>query len=80
MLTGEQLKAARALLRLEQRAVAGASGLSFETIRRLEMTRGPISANTKTEEALRRAYRELGVIFIDENGDGPGVRMRKGDV
>ena len=77
MLTGEQLKAARALVRLEQRAVASASGLSFETIRRLEMNRGPISANTKTEDALRRAFRALGVIFIDENGEGPGVRLRK---
>ena len=77
MLTGEQLKAARALVRMEQKQVAAASGLSFETIRRLEMTRGPISANTNTEAALRRGFREAGVIFIDENGDGPGVRLRK---
>ena len=77
MLTGEQLKAARALVRMEQRAVASASGLSFETIRRLEMTRGPISANTKTEDALRRAFRGVGVTFIDENGEGLGLRLHK---
>ena len=76
MLTGEQLKAARALVRMEMKAVAEAAG-SFDTVKRLEMFRGPISANTNTEAALRRAFRDVGVIFIDENGDGPGVRLRK---
>ena len=77
MLTGEQLKAARALVRMEMKAVADAAGLSFDTVKRLEMFRGPISANTNTEAALRRAFRDVGVMFIDENGDGPGVRLRK---
>ena len=77
MLTGEQLKAARALVRMEMKAVAEAAGLSFDTVKRLEMVRGPISANTNTEAALRRAFRDVGVIFIDENGEGYGVRLRK---
>ena len=77
MLTGEQLKAARALVRMEMKAVAEAAGLSFDTVKRLEMFRGPISANTNTEAALRRAFRDVGVIFIDENGEGYGVRLRK---
>ena len=77
MLTGEQLKAARALVRMELKDVAEAAGVSFDTVKRLEMLRGPISANTRTEEALRTAYRKLGVLFIDENGEGPGVRLRK---
>ena len=77
MLTGEQLKAARALVRMEMKAVAEAAGLSVDTVKRLEMFRGPISANTNTEAALRRAFRDVGVIFIDENGEGYGVRLRK---
>jgi transcriptional regulator with XRE-family HTH domain len=76
MLTGEQIKAARAMARLEQKALAQAAGLSFDTIKRLEMIRGPISANTHTEEALRRAFAAIGVIFIDPNGEGPGVRLK----
>jgi transcriptional regulator with XRE-family HTH domain len=77
MLTGEQIRAARALARLEQTDLAKASGISVPTIKRLEMLRGPISANTGTEAAIRKAFLEAGVIFIDEDGDGPGVRLKK---
>jgi len=77
MLTGEQIKAARALARMDQTALATAAGISLDTVKRLEQLRGPISANTTTEAAIRRAFTETGVIFIDENGEGPGVRLRK---
>lgn len=77
MLTGEQIRAARGLARLEQSDLASAAGISLETVKRLEKMRGPISANTSTEAAIRRAFTEAGVIFIDENGEGPGVRLRK---
>lgn len=77
MLTGEQIKAARALVRIEQKQLAEMAGISFDTVKRLEMIRGPISANTATEAAIRRAFSEAGVLFIDENGEGPGVRLRK---
>ena len=77
MLTGEQIRAARALVRMEQTALAKASGLSLPTIKRLETQVGAISANTRTEAAIRGAFVEAGVIFIDENGEGPGVRLRK---
>ena len=76
MITGEQIRAARALARIEQSALAAASGISLATIKRLEKVVGPISANTRTEAALRRALGDS-VIFIDENGEGPGVRLRK---
>ena len=77
MLTGEQIRAARALLRMEQSALASASGVSLPTIKRLEAIEGPISANTTTESALRKAFDQAGAILIDENGEGPGVRLRK---
>jgi hypothetical protein len=77
MLTGEQIRAARALLRMEQGTLAEASGLSLPTIKRLEGQVGAISANTSTEAALRAAFTKAGVVFIDENGEGPGVRLRK---
>ena len=77
MLTGEQIRAARALARLEQAELAREAGVSLETVKRLEKVRGPISANTATEAGLRRALDAAGVLFIEENGEGPGVRLRK---
>ena len=79
MLNGEQIKAARAMVRIEQSELAARAGVSVETIKRLEQMRGPISANTATEAAIRKAFREAGVIFLDENGEGPGVRLLKRD-
>lgn len=77
MLTGEQIKAARALIRMEQTELAWRAAVSLDTVKRLEQLRGPISANTSTEAAIRKAFNEAGVIFLDENGEGPGVRLRK---
>lgn len=77
MLTGEQIKAGRALTRIDQGGLAKAASVSLDTIKRLEQMRGPISANTATEAAIRSALNAAGVIFIDENGEGPGVRLRK---
>lgn len=75
MLTGEQIRAARALVRMEQSALAAASGLSAPTIKRLEKMVGPISANTGTEAAIRRAFEVAGVLFLDPGEHGPGVRL-----
>ncbi len=76
-IAGEQLRAGRALIRMEQAALAKASGVSVATIKRLEGLTGPVSANTGTVAALQKALEAAGVIFIDENGEGPGVRLRK---
>lgn len=75
--TGEQLRAARALLRMEQRGLAEASGVSLETVKRLEGIKGPVSANAATVDKLTRALGAAGVVFIPENGEGAGVRLRK---
>jgi transcriptional regulator with XRE-family HTH domain len=77
MLTGEQLRGARAMLRIDQRHLAELSGVSVETIKRLESKIGRLSAITGTIEKLRRALEDAGIIFVDENGHGPGVRLRK---
>ena len=77
MLSGEQVRAGRGLARMEQAELAKLAGLSVQTVKRLERTVGPIAANTTTEAAVRSAFAGVGVIFIDENGGGPGVRLRK---
>jgi predicted transcriptional regulator len=76
-LTSEVVRAARALLRWEQRDLADASSVSLPTIKRLEVTPGPLSAHLSTIAALKRALEDAGIEFIDENGGGPGVRLRK---
>lgn len=77
LLTGEQIRAARALLRIEQRELAEAAGVSLETIKRLEKQRGTVAANLSTVQAIRDAIRAAGVDLIEKNGGGPGVRLRE---
>ena len=76
-LTSELIRAARALLRLEQRDLAEASSVSLPTIKRLEAKPGPLGAHDSTLAALRGALENAGVEFIAENGGGAGVRLRK---
>jgi predicted transcriptional regulator len=77
VLSSELIRAARALLRWEQRDLATASLVSLPTIKRLESKPGIMSAHLSTVAALRKALELAGIEFIDENGGGPGVRLRK---
>jgi len=72
-----QVKAARALVGWSQDQLAEASGVSLPTIKRLEAGDGGLGGRASTGEALQSALEAAGVIFIDENGEGPGVRLRK---
>jgi predicted transcriptional regulator len=72
-----QVKAARALIGWSQEALAVASGVSLPTIKRLEAEGGSLGGRTSTGGKLTDALTQAGVIFIDENGEGPGVRLRK---
>lgn len=72
---GEQLRAARALARIEQADLATRAGVSLGTVKRLEATVGPVSANVTTVDAVVRALEAAGVEFT--NGGEPGVKLRK---
>jgi transcriptional regulator with XRE-family HTH domain len=76
-LRSELIRAARALLRWEQRDLANASSVSLPTIKRLESKPGIMVAHMSTTAALKKALEVGGVEFIDENGGGPGVRFRR---
>lgn len=76
-ITSEQLRAARALIRWEQRHLADASGVSLPSIKRLETHPGPLAAQPLTLAALISALEKAGVMFVPENGEGPGVRLMK---
>jgi transcriptional regulator with XRE-family HTH domain len=67
-LTGEQIRAGRALARIEQTTLAEASGLSLETIKRVERIRGPVNVNLKTLNALTAAFQGLGIVFDSQGG------------
>ncbi len=73
----EQIKAARALLGWSQADHAERSGVSLPTIKRLEAAGGKLGGSPSTGEKLLAALDAAGVIFLPENGDGPGVRLRK---
>jgi hypothetical protein len=77
VLSSELIRAARALLRWEQRDLEAASSVSLPTIKRLESKPGVMAAHLSTVVALKKALEAAGVEFIDENGGGPGVRLRK---
>jgi len=71
-----QVKAARAMLGWSQEQLAGAAGVSIPTIKRLEAHDGPLGGRSDTASKIRSAL-EAGVEFINENGGGAGVRLRK---
>jgi ribosome-binding protein aMBF1 (putative translation factor) len=76
-LTSAQIRAARALLRWSAEDLARKSTLGVTTIRRAELTEGETSLTTANDLAVRRTLEAAGVEFIDENGGGPGVRLRQ---
>jgi ribosome-binding protein aMBF1 (putative translation factor) len=77
MLNAAQIRAARALLRWSAQDLAQHSALGVTTIRRAELTEAATSMTVSNDLAVRRALEAAGVEFIDENGGGAGVRLRK---
>jgi ribosome-binding protein aMBF1 (putative translation factor) len=78
-LTGAQIRAARALLKWSAAALARHCALGVNTIRRAEVAQVATSLTAANEMAIRRAFEFAGVEFIDENGGGAGVRLRKSE-
>lgn len=81
MITSAQVRAARALLGLDQRHLAEAAGLSLPTIQRMEssdgLVRGNVDSLVKLVEALDRAGVELIGDGATSSGGGRGVRFKQ---
>jgi len=81
MLTAAQLRAARALLGIDQRQLAGLAGLSVPTIQRMETSDGVIRGNVdslvKLIDALDKAGIELIAAGAPSRGAGRGVRLKE---
>ncbi|CCG42111.1 helix-turn-helix domain-containing protein [Magnetospirillum molischianum] len=75
MITPQQIRGARAMLGLKQSELAALCGLSTTGINNIE--RGASDPKASTLAAIRAALEAAGVIFIDQNGEGPGVRLRQ---
>ena len=73
--TSAQIRMARAALDWTVRDLAEATGLHRNTINNIEV--GRYTGDPKALELIEKTLRGAGVNFIDENGDGPGVRLRK---
>ncbi len=76
MITAEQIRASRALLRWTAQDLAERSGVSWRTIQRLEAATGVPASRSKSLQSIRRVFESAGVAFIDQNGGGPGVRLK----
>ena len=79
-LTTAQIRAARALLDWSQPKLAEAAKLSLPTISRMEGPLGPSRSTVANVEAVRRAFEDAGIVFLDAGeptaGGGPGVRLK----
>jgi transcriptional regulator with XRE-family HTH domain len=75
MISARQCRAARALLNWSQQDLADNAKVGIVTVRQLEA--GAHEPRRATLEVVRRALEVGGVDFIDENGGGAGVRLRK---
>ena len=81
MITAAQMRAARALLNIDQRELAERSGLSLPTIQRMEASDGVVRGNVTSLMKLVDALAELDIELIGDNATssngGRGVRLKR---
>lgn len=75
MITSAQIRAARALLDWSRQTLSERSGVGISALMRLESATGIPGGNIKTFEAVQRAFEKVGIVFIGNPDDGPGVRL-----
>ncbi len=75
-MTPVQIRMARAAVGWGVRELAEKAGVTANTVTRIE---NGADAKQSTLTAMQAALEAAGVIFIQENGEGPGVRLRKTD-
>lgn len=84
MITAAQMRAARALLGIDQQTLAGLAGLSLPTIQRMEASEGNVRGIVDTLMKVIEAFDRGGVELLSENalsaGGGRGVRFKQAAV
>ena len=76
MISTDQVRAARALLRWSAQQLADASGVGVATIRRMEVVDGVPSGQIRSLLAIKTALESAGVEFVGSPTDNPGVRLK----
>jgi hypothetical protein len=76
-ITGAQIRAMRGFLGWRPSRLATESKLSVLTVRRAEERDGIPPINASSFDALQNALEAAGIVFLDEDDDGQGVRLRK---
>ena len=76
MLTSDQIRAARALLRWSARKLGQKSGVHVTTVQRMERGSGLVGGTVLTLAKIQSALEDAGVAFTEQNG-GPGVCLNK---
>lgn len=77
MITGSQVRAAKALLKWSGDTLAKNAGVAISTIRRIEADDGVLAnASVKTLDSIKKALEEGGVEFIGTPEHQPGVRLK----
>jgi transcriptional regulator with XRE-family HTH domain len=74
-ISAAQCRAARALLDWPREQLATYSSVAIRTI--VDFERGARAPRARTLTSLAECFEAAGVILVEENGDGPGVRLRK---
>ena len=81
MISAAQMRAARALLGLDQRTLAGLAGVSLPTIQRMESSDGQVRGNVDSLVKVIDALEQAGVVLIGEGAvsesGGRGVRLKQ---
>ncbi|OSQ39203.1 transcriptional regulator [Thalassospira sp. MCCC 1A01428] len=78
MITGSQIRAARALVKFTAQDLAEKAEVGLMTVRRAESSDNEIpNVNKPNLIAIKSTLEAAGIIFIAENGEGPGVRLKK---
>jgi len=76
LITSNQIRAARALIRWTAQDLADSSGVAISTIKRMEVMEGVPAGNIKTLSAIQAALEGAGIEFIGSPNESPGVRLR----
>lgn len=79
MISGKQIRAARALLDWSGQKLADKCGVSLKTLRRYEPQDGIPSGNTKVLESIKSKLEESGIIFSGDPVKSPGVSLNQKD-
>lgn len=77
MLTGEQIRCARAAVRWSVKELADKSRVGVSTVKRAEASDGLPTTTTANLAALKSALEEAGIEFIGSPDDAPGIRIHR---